>query len=303
MSRQIPEPNGDGLVGITARPLVPVRSPWKKPTITLLLSLILPGLGQLLNGEPWKGFFFAASLPILTIAALRGRIVFSFLGLVIFFFFFNVWRIWICADAFRVARRGTQPERAFSLTPLTFIVFGSLIIACGLGPSSNYFLQKFGYFRAFRVPSGSFCPAICEGERVVTDMGAYVKFPPKRGDVIMFEYHSAKGPLFIKRVIGVEGDVVSGTDGAILLNGRPFDGHSRPPICGQPAEGHRSGEEPRFGPVKVPASSFFVVGDNSTNSYDSRIPGFGLVTLDQVRGRPVYIYWSTGKSRIGCAVN
>jgi type IV secretory pathway protease TraF len=53
----------------------------------------------------------------------------------------------------------------------------------------------------------------------------------------------------------------------------------------------------------VPASSFFVVGDNSTNSYDSRIPGFGLVTLDQVRGRPVYIYWSTGKSRIGCAVN
>jgi signal peptidase I len=103
--------------------------------------------------------------------------------------------------------------------------------------------------------------------------------------------------------VGVPGDIVSEKDGKIQVNGKPFRGPGLPHICWQQKdESLTGGEGPRFEPVTVPASSYFVVGDNTSNSYDSRIPGFGLVTRDQIKGRPLHIYWSTEKSRIGCAV-
>jgi signal peptidase I len=57
-----------------------------------------------------------------------------------------------------------------------------------------------------------------------------------------------------------------------------------------------------FDAVKVPQDSLFVIGDNLNNSFDSRFPEFGFVNLDQVRGKPLYLYWSLEKSRIGCPV-
>jgi hypothetical protein len=46
----------------------------------------------------------------------------------------------------------------------------------------------------------------------------------------------------------------------------------------------------------------FVVGDNLTNSFDSRHPQFGQVSIADVRGHPFYIYWSAEPSRFGCAI-
>jgi signal peptidase I len=147
------------------------------------------------------------------------------------------------------------------------------------------------------------CPTICEGERIVADMDAFLRDAPQRGDVILLDFHSVRGPLFIKRVVGIAGDIVSERDGTILVNGRPFKEHALPQVCGKPkVESLTRGEEPRFDPVSVPAASFFVIGDNSPNSYDTRIPGFGLATSDQIKGRPLHIYWSTDKSRIGCPI-
>jgi hypothetical protein len=45
-----------------------------------------------------------------------------------------------------------------------------------------------------------------------------------------------------------------------------------------------------------------MIGDNLGNSFDSRIPEFGLVPLDEIRGRPLFLYWSSKLSRIGCPV-
>jgi len=147
------------------------------------------------------------------------------------------------------------------------------------------------------------CPTVCEGERIVADMDAFLKNAPQSGDVILLDFQSMHGPLYIKRVVGLAGDIVSERDGTILVNGKPLTTHRLPQICGGPKdESLIRGEEPRFDPVSVPASSFFVIGDNSPNSYDSRIPGFGLASSDQVKGRPLHIYWSSDKSRIGCLI-
>ncbi len=289
--------------GPTSESSAPSKSPWKGPLISVLLSLLVPGLGQWRNRQPWKGFLAAVTFPLLAIVAGYSRILLSFWGFVGFITLRLFLLAWICVDAFRGARRGRESRKSFHEARFAYVALGLLILTCAVFPATDYFLHKFGYFRAYKASSASMCPTICEGERIVADMDAFLKNAPQRGDIILFDFHSVHGPLFIKRIVGIPGDVVSERDGTILANGKPFGEHGLPQVCeNRKDESLTQGEKPRFGPVSVPESSFFVIGDNSPNSYDSRIPGFGLVTADQIKGRPVHIYWSSDTSRIGCSI-
>ena len=143
------------------------------------------------------------------------------------------------------------------------------------------------------------CPTICIGERIIADMGAFDFVPPKRGDLIMFEVPFDRA-LYIKRVLAVGGDVVKqGDHGEILVNDAP-----PPPIivCDKPPgrPDNILTNHIDFDPLTVPSGSVFVLGDNLDNSFDSRMKEMGLVRLDQIRGRPVFLYWSPVFSRIGC---
>jgi signal peptidase I len=128
-------------------------------------------------------------------------------------------------------------------------------------------------------------------------MDNYAGRTPQRGDVIMFAMKDQ--PLsYAKRIIGVEGDVIAPGGDNILVNNK---GLEIPRACGQPSS-HRPelGELPPFEPLTVPKNSYFVVGDNLTNSYDSR--HFGVITRAQIRGQMLYIYLSSRPGRIGCAI-
>jgi signal peptidase I len=152
--------------------------------------------------------------------------------------------------------------------------------------------------RAFRTPSGSMCPGICENERVIVGMDAFNKRAPQRGEVILFDRDDT-GTKFMKRVVAVAGDrVAPGPGGIVLVNGKPVP---QPAVCGHPNVGSPA-DSPvgDFAPITVPRDSFFVIGDNVNNSFDSR--HFGPVNLNQVQGKALLIYWSLGQSRIGCRV-
>jgi signal peptidase I len=152
--------------------------------------------------------------------------------------------------------------------------------------------------KAFRSPTSSMCPTICLDERFLASMNAYRGRTPKRGDVIM--HSTPQNPvLFIKRVIGVGGDLVSpGAHNEVLVNGRPLP---QPGVCGKPmrSDGPES-QNSLFEAVKIPEGYLFVIGDNLPNSYDSRF--FGPVALNQVKAKPLFLYWSPGTSRIGCPI-
>jgi signal peptidase I len=152
--------------------------------------------------------------------------------------------------------------------------------------------------RAFRTPSSSMCPTICLDERFLASMNAYATQPPARGEVILHSAADGK-TLFTKRVIGIAGDVVSpGAHNALVINGHPLD---QPKVCGRPPTDDTSASENSpFKTVKVPPNHLFVVGDNLSNSYDSR--HYGVIALDQVKGKPLFLYWSSGNSRIGCRI-
>jgi len=112
---------------------------------------------------------------------------------------------------------------------------------------------------------------------------------PKRGDVMVFEYPEDPSKDFIKRVVGTPGDTVEVKDKKVYVNGAPYENphevHKEPDMY--PKE-----QNPRdnMGPVKVPADSYFMMGDNRDRSYDSRFWGF--VKSDKIKGLAFIKYWS-----------
>jgi signal peptidase I len=150
--------------------------------------------------------------------------------------------------------------------------------------------------RAFSVPSRSMCPTICEGDYIFVQMEYSLPYVPHRNDVIMFS-HGRDRLGFIKRVIGVPGDIVSpGPNNTILVNGHPW--HA-PPVCVKSSLAETNPDSfpsITFEETHIPPGQLFVIGDNLPNSYDSRIPNFEPVTPNKVLGKPVLIYWSPDAS-------
>ena len=111
---------------------------------------------------------------------------------------------------------------------------------------------------------------------------------PERGDIIVFKYPKDEKRDFIKRVIGIPGDLLEVRHQKIFINGKPYeDSHAR--HTEKPSE---SALVPRddFGPVLVPDDHLFMMGDNRENSQDSRYWGF--LDVKKVRGKALIIYWS-----------
>jgi signal peptidase I len=172
----------------------------------------------------------------------------------------------------------------------------SIIIAVILA----LFIRTF-VVQAFKIPSGSMEDTLQVGDHLLvnkfifgtaipfTDKQFFALRDPHRGDVIVFEYPEDPSKDFIKRIIGVPGDVVQGINKHVYVNGKLYQ---------NPHEVHKEAElipkdqNPRdtFGPVKVPEDSYFVMGDNRDRSYDSRFWGF--VKKEKIKGLAFIKYWS-----------
>ena len=204
-------------------------------------------------------------------------------------------------------RRATTPDEGE--TPrtkrrrhpaLTFLgeLPGLIIMAFALA-----LLIKSTLLQAFWIPTGSMEPTLVPGDRVIVAKIPYYLHDPQRGDIIVFEepdpakepergvwgafthwlgqglgFSPPDNPDYIKRVIGEPGDVVSARDGRVYVNGVRI---SEPYLRERTA---------RFPETTVPEGKLFVMGDNRSNSLDSRF-GLGFVPIDRVIGKAVWIVW------------
>jgi len=166
--------------------------------------------------------------------------------------------------------------------------------------------------QAFKIPSGSMKQTLQIGDHILVNKFIFgVKVPywnktiipiksPRRGDIIVFKYPVDPKKDFIKRVVGVAGDVIESRDKQLYLNHKPvnheYGVHTDPHIMS-------GNNKPRdnFGPITVPPNSLFVMGDNRDESYDSRFWGF--VDLKAVNGKAFIIYWSWDKLNFGVRWN
>ena len=167
------------------------------------------------------------------------------------------------------------------------------------GVYTDFFFNRIAKARAYKIPSTSNCPTACEGERMIADPSAYVNNAPRRGELVMFK-HSDFDALLFKRVVAIGGDVVNQTPESILVNGKPAALVDFSQICGDPPRPKRTHFPMESRTLIVPPSSLYVVGDNWSNSLDSRMEEFGFVSIEELRGRPLFLYWSPYRNRIGC---
>jgi signal peptidase I len=130
------------------------------------------------------------------------------------------------------------------------------------------------------VPTGSMLPTIQLQDRVIVDKIVFKFRDIKHGDVVVFHPPSniiQKDDL-LKRVIGLPGDKVEIKDGKVFINDLPLNESY---ILEQPKY--------QYGPVKVPESSFFVLGDNRNDSNDSH--NWGMLSEKNLVGKAILVYW------------
>lgn len=199
------------------------------------------------------------------------------------------------ADSFSYGER--KPRRK----PFAFLreLPGLIIIAFLLALLIKSFL-----IQAFYIPSQSMEPTLEVGDRVLVNKVVLRFRDPHRGEVIVFENPQAvepdRNPLsafwnwlteglgfssnpekdFIKRVIGLPGETIEVNRGKVFINGKPID----EPYLNQQAD------LSDFGPFKVPAGQFFMMGDNRANSQDSRST-LGPIPEDKIVGKAFIVLW------------
>jgi signal peptidase I len=150
-----------------------------------------------------------------------------------------------------------------------------LLIAIGLALVIIVFL-----YQPVKVEGTSMAPLLSDQERIFINKFVYRFEAIHRGDVVVFWYPLDRSKSFIKRVIALPGETVTIRQGVVTVNGTVVPEPYVPPQYEDVSD---------YGPQRVPADSYFVMGDHRISSNDSRV--FGPVPSQFIYGRAVFAYW------------
>ena len=290
----------------------------RKPWVAGLMSLALPGWGQLYNGEAnraiWCFLTFAVLLlPGTALLALwvpprlmAPALVLGVLGAL------GLW-IYGVIDAYRRARQrrlayAAKPWQTSGLYALVFIACALLVL-----PSLTMAMRAH-LVQPFRIPSGSMAPNLLPGDFVFADMhyNCHACRAVQRGDVAIFTYPNDRTQYHVRRIVALPGDRVSVVNHQLIVNGQTL----AVPSPGSTQLEQTNGKTWQFqgmdavadtgSEVTVPPGQVYLLGDMRSTSIDSR--KFGTVPLADVVGRVRQIWFSSGGQgirwgRIGDLVN
>jgi signal peptidase I len=274
----------------------------RNPALALTLSLMLPGLGQLYNGQLNKGIllflgFVFISLPFVVIVALSlppawmMPLLILSLAASLGIYLFSLW------DAWRVARRSDDSRTLSWQQPaiyLSLLLFAYLVVIGGLTQYVRGHLVE-----SFRIPSESMTPNVLRGDILFADKRVNCpgcKQDIRRGDIAIFVYPNNRTRLYIKRIIGLPGDRVHIEGRSVTVNDKTITtAQSSGLLREQGDSGDYEVRWPLANAVEtfsltVPPGQVFVLGDNRGASTDSRT--FGTVPLMDVIGRAKQVWFS-----------
>jgi signal peptidase I len=257
-----------------------------------LFSYLVPGLGQVYNGQATKGLFFNfllttwVSLFLGLIYNIMKHPISGFSVAVLFLLLFITLGIFllIIFESIRIAWKSGEGH---ALKPYNkwFIYLIVILVVSGV----NYLFEpalaniiRDHIVKAYKIPAESMHPTIKRGDYLLSSQLYYRYNSQARGDVIIFKNPRDENQDFIKRIIGCPGDTIEIKDNQVFLNGKKSD---------EPYAFYTKGEPlNNFGPFLVPENEYFVLGDNRDNSLDSR--AFGGIKRHTIEGKIMFIYFS-----------
>ena len=173
-----------------------------------------------------------------------------------------------------------KPSALRNLVEWVAILGAALLVA---------FVVKTFLIQAFYIPSPSMVPTLEVDDRVLVNKLSYKMHDVHRGDVVVFERlpdeHAAIKDL-IKRVVAIEGDTIESRGNTLYVNDQAVpESYTKTSDIGTAVERRT-----------IPPGHVFVMGDNRTNSQDSRV--FGPVAEDRIVGRAFVKIWPLGSLRL-----
>lgn len=260
----------------------------KEPWMGVLLNQIFPGLGELYAGKKARAFviigiailFLLIGLSAIHIATdpnikftatlVAGGMLFGALGFI--FGIFVLFDGYLCVRRYNIS----NGVKASNFTFRVLVIVG--IIALHF---VNPAVAIRNSFKAFKISSDSMKPTLQKGDLIIVDRKTYVKNMPQRQDAVIFIFPKDRSKSFIQRIVGLPGETLEIKNGKIFINKMELEGKFYYYNRGNfGAEGQT---------IKIPQDSYYVLGDNSATSNDSRYWGF--VPLKNIQGRAIKIYW------------
>jgi len=129
------------------------------------------------------------------------------------------------------------------------------------------------------IPSESMSPILQPGDRILVNKLYYRFKDPARGDIVVFRFPLDHRIEYIKRIIALPGEIIEGKENRIFINGVELKEEYLPPGM----------DFADFGPVRMGAGEYFMLGDNRRDSLDSR--SWGAISRDKILGEAILIYW------------
>jgi signal peptidase I len=291
-------------------PAIDNQKSYRSPVWAVILSVAATGLGHIYCGRLIKGLilFFAAFAfaPIIVLTAhnasspLMLAVIGASLLLLLGIF------VYAAIDAGMLARK---TDRNYQLKEYNRWYVYLLFIVVALSYPTNLASSiRDNVLQAFRIPAQSMAPGILRGDHVFLNKTIYRIKAPARGDVVVFLYPDDRRIYYIKRIVALPGDTIEIRDNRVLVNDQPlaymkpasgpalnFDPGGTIQILEENNNGRRypilidGAQLANLPKTKVPHGTCFVLGDNRSQSKDSRT--FGPIPLADVKGRVDYIYW------------
>jgi signal peptidase I len=256
--------------------------------VGVLLSLFVPGFGLIRARRIWRGIAWFLAVQVIGVLAVLIAIWRSipFWGVLAGLVIALGCELAMLVDSFRAGR----------LNARLWLIFVAALLAITLLPSAPHL-----FARAFRIPTDGMAPTLRgrshgPADQIIADRLCYMLSAPKRGDLVVFHPPAmavAKNPadpeiFFFQRVVGLPSEKIEMREGHVLANGRQLgesDGIPEIHYMTLPA-----------GPLmanwrvyEVPQNAYFMLGDNSPNSYDSRY--WGYLPKSNIYARVSRIYY------------
>lgn len=268
------------------------RSQWPG----VVLSLLVPGFGLFRARQFRRGVAWILGLQIIgVIIALLFALEFVPMSIALLAMGLGLLAVlWMLRESFCPGK----------MTPGLWALFFALFLVFAFLPVHGSFIA-----RQFKIPTGAMEPTLM-GERdgnipdhVVVDRFSYLFTNPKRGDLVVFEtsgiseiprYEDAGEIYYIKRLIGLPGEQIEIRDGLVFADGKQLDqSDGIPPIRYTTYNSTAPTVKMKDGAYIVGDSEYFVLGDNSPNSADSRV--WGCVPESAVIGKVTKVYFPFGR--------
>ncbi len=260
----------------------------RKLWVSILFTFLSIGLGHIYSGYAKRGIVLCIGQYLLLIFCYFIILAFpSIIFLLLFLTLILAYFIFCLVDIIKFSKNNSLNYKPKKYNKwYLYVLF--LIVLFFIPQPMNSETIKENIIQAYKIPAGSLKPTLLIGDHIFVKTDFTSKSDVIKGDLIVFPFPEDPSKDFIKRVVAIGGDTIEIINKAVFINNK----HINEPYIIH-IDSNTISKRDNIELTKIPKGSFFVMGDNRDNSYDSRF--WGLVEASGVKGKASIIYWSWDK--------